>query len=354
MKLDELVRPAVRRMQAYSSARDEFHGQASIMLDANENSLGSAGGGPFNRYPDPHQRLLRARLATLNGVTAEQVFVGNGSDEAIDLLLRLTCRPGQDRIAITPPTYGMYEVSAALNEVQVETVPLNAEFQLDDAAIEQLLAIDAKLVFLCSPNNPTGNLLHAAAVERIARQARALVVIDEAYIDFANAPSWASRLDELPNLVVLRTLSKAWGLAALRVGVCLGSAELIAYLDKIKPPYNLSTIAQQLALEGLHDTQRFTALRDQLLEQRAWLRQRLEACPLVAKVFPSDANFLLVRLSRDATTVYRALLAHGIVVRNRSGQPGCHDCLRITVGSAEENQALMLALEALAQEDRTP
>ncbi|RYU83346.1 histidinol-phosphate transaminase [Hymenobacter persicinus] len=342
--LDSLVRPNIRAMKPYSSARDEFQGEARVMLDANENSLGSAGPDSFNRYPDPHQRAVKAALASLKGVSPDQLFLGNGSDEAIDLLVRLTCVPGQDSLLILPPTYGMYEVAANLNDVGIERVPLTADFKVSPQAVAQILASSAKLVWLCSPNNPTGNLLHAAAMEQILRGFRGLVVVDEAYADFAAAPSWTTRLAEFPNLVVLQTFSKAWGLAGLRLGMAFAAPDIIAYLNKIKPPYNVSEATQQHALAALADAPRFEQMRRELLTGRAWLAERLPALPIVEHVFPSDANFLLVRFHPDATAVYEYLLDKGIVVRNRTTQPGCAGTLRLTVGTATENELLLAAL----------
>ena len=339
-----LIRPSVERMQPYSSARDEFEGMAPVMLDANENSLGSVGPDDFSRYPDPHQRAIKADLAQLKGVAPTQIFLGNGSDEAIDLLVRLTCTPGQDHIIICPPTYGMYEVAANLNDVRVERLLLTPDFQLPAHAAEVLAASSAKLVFLCSPNNPTGNLLAADAVETILRTFKGLVVVDEAYADFADAPSWTTRLAEFPRLVVLQTFSKAWGLAGLRLGVAYAAPALIAYLDKIKPPYNISAATQQHALAALADVPKLTEMRADLLASRTWLAGQLPHLAFVEQVFPSDANFLLVRFAADATSVYEALRSRGIVVRNRTTQPGCAGCLRLTVGTAHENAQLLAAL----------
>ncbi len=347
--LESLIRPNVRAMKPYSSARDEFQGEAQVMLDANENSLGSAGPAQFNRYPDPAQRAVKAELAQLKHVRPAQIFLGNGSDEAIDLLVRLTCTPGgPDSILLLPPTYGMYEVAANLNDVRIERLPLTADFQLSPALVARVLASPAKLVFLCSPNNPTGNLLHAAAIEVILRGFPGLVVVDEAYADFAAAPSWTTRLAEFPNLVVLQTFSKAWGLAGLRLGMAFASPEIISYLNKIKPPYNISEATQQHALAALAAAPHFEELRQQLLTGRSWLAERLPALPIVAQVFPSAANFLLVRFHPDATAVYDYLLGRGIVVRNRTTQPGCAGTLRLTVGSPAENEKLLAALREFA------
>jgi histidinol dehydrogenase len=339
-----LIRPSVERMQPYSSARDEFEGMAPVMLDANENSLGSVGPDDFSRYPDPHQRAIKTRLAPLKGVTPDNIFLGNGSDEAIDLLVRLTCTPGQDGIAVCPPTYGMYEVAANLNDVRVERLPLTADFQLSADAAERLAQSTAKLVFLCSPNNPTGNLLAQEAVESILRHFKGLVVVDEAYADFAAAPSWITRLDEFPRLVVLQTFSKAWGLAGLRLGVAYAAPALIAYLNKIKPPYNISAATQQHAVAALAAAPQLPEMQAELLRGRALLAAQLPMLPIVEHVFPSDANFLLVRFNVDATSVYDQLRARGIVVRNRTSQPGCAGCLRLTVGTAAENVRLLQAL----------
>ena len=343
-----LIRPNVARMQPYSSARDEFEGLAPVMLDANENSLGSVGPDNFSRYPDPHQRAIKARLAPLKGLASAQIFLGNGSDEAIDLLVRLTCTPGQDHIVICPPTYGMYEVAANLNDVRVERLPLTAEFQLPDNAAEFLRASAAKLVFLCSPNNPTGNLLAQEAVEAILHNFRGLVVVDEAYVDFAAVPSWTTRLAEFPRLVVLQTFSKAWGLAGLRLGVAYAAPALIGLLNKIKPPYNISAATQQHALQALAAAPLLSAMREELLQGRAWLHEQLLQIAMVEQVFPSDANFLLVRFRQDATRIYDALSSRGIVVRNRTTQPGCAGCLRLTVGTPDENRQLVLALAEIS------
>ena len=339
-----LIRPSVERMLPYSSARDEFAGLAPVMLDANENSLGSVGPEDFSRYPDPHQRVIKAELAGLKGLLPGQIFLGNGSDEAIDLLVRLTCTPGQDSIVVCPPTYGMYEVAANLNDVRVERLPLGPDFQLPANAAEFLAASRAKLVFLCSPNNPTGNLLAQEAVETILRTFRGIVVIDEAYGDFAAAPSWTTRLAEYPRLVVLQTFSKAWGLAGLRLGVAYAAPALVALFDKIKPPYNISAATQQHALVALAAAAQLPVMRAELLEGRNWLVAELPKIALVEHIFPSDANFLLVRFRGSATVVYDALRARGIVVRNRATQAGCAGCLRLTVGNAEENRQLLRAL----------
>ena len=345
--LETLIRPNVRAMKPYSSARAEFTGAARVMLDANENSLGSAGPAEFNRYPDPHQTAVKQALAQVKGLAAAQVFLSNGSDEAIDLLVRLVARPGQDSVLCTPPTFGMYEVAAALNDVVLEQVPLDADFQLSSAAVQQILASKAKIAFLCSPNNPTGNALRPADIERVLRGFAGLVVVDEAYADFAEQPSWTTRLAEFPNLVVLQTFSKAWGLAGIRLGMAFASPELVAYLSRIKMPYNVSENTQRLALAALADISRFAALRQALLAGRAWLEAELPRLPVVAHVFPSDANFLLTRFHPDAGAVYQHLLERGIVVR-RPSQAVLAGTLRLTVGTPAENEALVAALREFA------
>jgi len=348
-EVEDLIRPVLRRMQPYSSARDEFEGMAPVMLDANENSLGSVGPADFRRYPDPHQRAIKEQLARLKGVDPEQIFLGNGSDEAIDLLLRLTCTPGQDSIVVCPPTYGMYEVAAQVNDLAVERLPLTADFALPPDAATVLAHSRARVLFLCSPNNPTGNLLAQEAMEEILASFRGLVVVDEAYADFADAPSWITRLAEFPRLVVLQTFSKAWGLAGLRLGVAYAAPALLAYLNTIKPPYNISTATQQHALAALVDAPRLEHYRQTVQHERARLSEQLQQLPLIETVFPSDANFLLVRVQADATVVYDQLQAAGIVVRNRTNQPGCAGCLRITVGTADENTQVVLALRQIGE-----
>jgi histidinol-phosphate aminotransferase len=343
MNLESLIRPNVRAMKPYSSARSEFQGEAQVMLDANENSLGSAGPAEFNRYPDPHQLTVKQALAPLKGVSPAQVFLSNGSDEVIDLLVRLVGVPGRDSLVIAPPTFGMYEVAAALNDIAVERVELDADFQLTADGVQQILASEAKIVFLCSPNNPTGNVLRAADIEAVLRGFKGLVVVDEAYADFADQPSWTTRLAEFDNLVVLQTFSKAWGLAGIRLGMAFGSEELIAYLNRIKAPYNVSENTQRLAVAALADTTRFEAMRQELLVGRDWLAAELAGLPIVAHIYPSDANFLLTRFRPDAGAVYQHLLSRGIVVR-RPSQPACAGTLRLTVGAPAENAALVAAL----------
>ncbi|MBF9253648.1 histidinol-phosphate transaminase [Pontibacter sp. 172403-2] len=341
--LEKIIRPNVLKMKAYSSARDEFKGAASVFLDANENSLGSLAGDNYNRYPDPHQKQLKKRIAELKGVRPEQIFLGNGSDEAIDLLFRMVCRPGQDTMLHLPPTYGMYEVSANLNDVALEAVQLTPDFQIPVEEVLLSIRPTTKLIFICSPNNPTGNLIEAGSIETILRSFDGLAVIDEAYADFADNPSWTTRLHEFPNLVVLQTFSKAWGMAGLRLGLAFAAAEIIAVMDKIKPPYNINQATQDLALQALAHTEALQDMLEEIRQERDLLLHALPQLDTVVKVYPSQANFILVKV-KDANGLYNYLLDKGIVVRNRSSLAGCEGCLRITIGTLEENQKLLQAI----------
>ena len=346
--LDQLLRSHIRLLTPYSSARDEYTGTEGIFLDANENPYGSASGsGDFNRYPDPHQQAIKQRLAPIKGVQPNQIFLGNGSDEPIDLLIRATCTPGTDNILIMPPTYGMYEVSAGINDVAVTKVPLTADFQVDTDAVLAAITNNTKLIWLCSPNNPSGNRLQNDAIHTVLRAAKqSLVIVDEAYVDFADGPSWTTQLDQYPNLVVLQTFSKAWGLAGLRLGMCFAHPDLIAILNRIKPPYNISAPAQSLALEALgHEADKNGFVR-QILIERQWLADALMAVPSVEKIYPSDANFLLVRFT-DAAGTFAGLIAEQVIVRDRSRVVLCDGCLRITVGTRTENERLLTVLHHL-------
>ena len=341
--LESIVRPNVLRMKPYSSARDEFKGVASVFIDANENNLGSLAGENYNRYPDPHQKKLKEVIAGIKGVKPTQIFLGNGSDEAIDLLFRMVCRPGQDSMLHLPPTYGMYEVSANLNEVELEAVQLTPYFQIPVLEVLKKVKDTTKLIFICSPNNPTGNSIDPESIETILDNFDGLVVLDEAYIDFAESPSWTTRLEEFPNLVVLQTFSKAWGMAGLRLGMAFASEEIIALLDKIKPPYNINEATQGLAFNALQHTEELAYMIEEIVQEREMLTQALPTLEVVEKVYPSDANFLLVKV-KDANGLYTYLLEKGIVVRNRSSLPGCEGCLRISIGTTEENQQLFRAI----------
>lgn len=332
------MRPNIRAMQPYSSARDEFHGSASVFLDANENPYNA----PYNRYPDPMQWTLKARISEIKGVPVESIFLGNGSDEPIDLLLRAFCEPGKEKMLTTDPTYGMYQVAAEVNNVACVKVPLRDDFSLDLPALLARIDDATKLIYLCSPNNPTGNSLGHDVIREVLRHFRGIVVVDEAYIDFSAGPSFLRELGEWPNLVVLQTLSKAWGCAAIRLGMAFASPEIIGVLNKIKYPYNVNLLTQEKALELLDEDRMRTQLA-QILQERTRLRRDLSAIPLVRRIYPTDANFLLVDVG-DADGVYHKLVEEGIIVRNRNRVTLCRGCLRITVGTPEEDDKLLAAL----------
>jgi histidinol-phosphate aminotransferase len=351
--IERVIRPHIFELTPYSSARDEYTGKIGVFLDANENPLGSVRTGTlnadeFNRYPDPHQVLIKEKLAPIKGVQPNQIFLGNGSDEAIDLLVRATCTPAKDSMIILPPTYGMYEVSAAINDVETIKVPLTADFQMDTQAILDAIQPNTKLIWVCSPNNPSGNLVQTEAIETLLNSFDGLVIVDEAYIDFAPITSWNQRLTEFPNLVVLQTFSKAWGLASLRLGMCFASVALIAILDKIKPPYNLSGPTQQYLYEALdHETSK-NEMVGQILREREKLTARLNEVSGVIRIHPSDANFLLVEFE-NAPGLMKYLIDERIIVRDRSKVTLCAGCLRITVGTDVENEVLLNALKKFQQ-----
>lgn len=338
--LQSLVRPNIWNLQPYSSARSEFQGTATVFIDANENPWNP----PYNRYPDPLQRTLKARIAEVKGVPETSIFTGNGSDEAIDLLLRIFCEPGVDNIVAIDPSYGMYQVAADINNVACRKVLLRTDFTLDVDALLAAADAQTKLIFLCSPNNPTGNSLDRQEMVRLLHTFEGIVVVDEAYIDFASQPSFLPELENYPNLVVLQTLSKAWGGAALRLGMAFASPAIIGLFNKVKYPYNVNLPAQREALALLNKPEQMEAQRQKVLEERERLRQAFEAAPFQYKVYPSDANFLLVEVGR-ANEIYAALVEKGVIVRNRNSVSLCRGCLRITVGTVDENTLLLQALE---------
>ena len=343
--LNTLVRKNIRELKPYSSARDEFKGEASIFLDANENSLGSPMIKWYNRYPDPLQLKVKEKISFVKQIPIDHIFLGNGSDEAIDLLYRCFCEPGIDEVIVFPPTYGMYEVSANINNVKTVKVPLTQEFQLDLPALEQSIKLNTKIIWICSPNNPSGNAMDRQAIEMILNNFDGLVVVDEAYVNFSRHQSFINIIDEYPNLVVLQTLSKAWGLAGLRVGMAFASVDIVGYLNKVKPPYNISQPVQDLALDALDELGQVNDMIRQLVESREQLKKDLLLIPDVLKVFPSDANFLLVKIN-DAKLMYDYLIQRGIVVRDRSNVLLCDDCLRITIGTEKENEVLIDAIRS--------
>ncbi len=338
--LQELTRPNIWALKPYSSARDEYSGKtASVFLDANENPYNA----PNNRYPDPLQKELKALIAPVKKVKPEQIFLGNGSDEAIDLLFRAFCRPGIDNVVAIHPTYGMYQVCADINDVEYRKVLLDEKFQFKAEDLLRASDENTKLIFLCSPNNPTGNNLDAKEIITLLQEFQGIVVVDEAYIDFSDQPSFVGILDEYPNLVILQTFSKAWGCAAIRLGMAFASPDIIGIFSKIKYPYNINLLTQQEALRMMqrhYEVQRWIST---LLEERARLMQAFTQLPCCKKVFPTDANFFLTRVS-NAKAIYDYLVDQGIIVRNRSNITRCEDCLRITVGTRPENDALLEAL----------
>jgi histidinol-phosphate aminotransferase len=342
--LDKLVRPNIKAMQPYSTARHENQQPAEVFLDANENSYGSPLPKAYNRYPDPLQWNLKEKISTIKGVPAQHIFLGNGSDEAIDVLMRIFCVPGKDNIIIHTPTYGMYEVAAATNDIGVKKLPMNPDYQPRTEALETAIDAHTKIIFFCSPNNPTGNCLEPALLELVLNNFDGLVVVDEAYINYARRPSFISWLTEYPNLVILQTCSKAWGLAGLRLGMAFASREIIDYMNKVKYPYNINTATIELALAALNGYTRVNEWIKETVAEREKMAAVLNQLPFVKKVYPSDANFLLVAME-DARLVYEYLALNQIIVRDRSHTPGCENCLRITIGTADENTRVLETLK---------
>jgi len=342
--LNSLIRPNIRTLTPYSSARDEFKGEASIFLDANENSFGSPLTKWYNRYPDPLQLKVKQKLSEIKGIPVSQMFLGNGSDECIDILIRAFCEPAIDNMIICPPTYGMYEVSANINNVQVKKVPLTPSYQLDLERLDEAIDGSTKMIFLCSPNNPTGNSLNREDVEALLNNYYGIVVIDEAYVNFSRYRSFTQELNEYPNLVVMQTLSKAWGLASLRFGMAFASEEIVNVMNKIKPPYNINQASQELVLQALNRVEEVNEMIREIVKERKFLEAELPKLQIVKNVHPSDGNFLLVQVT-SPVEIYHYLLDNGIVVRDRSRVELCEGCLRITVGTPSENKTLLMALD---------
>jgi histidinol-phosphate aminotransferase len=341
--LNNLLRENIKTLAPYSSARDEFTGEAKVFLDANENAIGSPLVKWYNRYPDPHQTKLKESISIVKAVPTHQIFLGNGSDECIDILYRCFCNPAKDNVIICPPTYGMYEVSANINDVDIRKAPLLDDFQLNLAHIETLVDAKTKLIWICSPNNPTGNSMHREDIELVLNNFNGIVVIDEAYINFSRHKSFIQDLADYPNLVVLQTFSKAWGMAGLRLGMAFSSPEIIEVLGRVKAPYNINQVTQDLAMRALEEVGQVNDMITELVQMREALKGFFEKLPLVKKVFASDANFLLVQME-NARAVYLYLLEKGIVVRDRSNVLLCDNCLRITIGTEKENTLLVDAL----------
>lgn len=345
-KLDAILRPNIKTLTPYSSARDEFKGEADIFLDANENSLGSSlDAHILNRYPDPLQWKVKEKIGKLKNVSPTNIFLGNGSDEAIDILIRAFCNPGNDNIIILPPTYGMYEVAAKINDVAIKSVNLNKDYQLDLAGIKSATDSNTKLIFVCSPNNPTGGSINRQDIESLLTFFKGIVVVDEAYIDFADSPGMLSNLDKYPNLVVLQTFSKAWGLAGLRVGIAFASKDIIDVFNKIKAPYNVGDLSQKMLMQALENKDRVREMVDLLKTERAKLLRELPSFSFIKDIAPSDANFLLVKTT-CADKLYDFLISNNVVVRNRSKLPLCEGGLRITVGTPNENTKLLSLLKS--------
>ncbi|MFZ1783766.1 MAG: histidinol-phosphate transaminase [Ferruginibacter sp.] len=352
MKFDlkKIVRENIWNLKPYSSARHEFTGKASVYLDANENAYGSplpmtnGERKDYNRYPDPLQWQLKFQLARIKGVPAENICIGNGSDEIIDLACRICCNPGRDNVIICPPTYGMYAVCADINDVDIRNVNLTNDFQLDVAGIMDAADTSTKLLFICSPNNPTGNSMNRADVAFLLTNFQGIVIIDEAYINYSKQKTFIQELTEYPNLIVMQTLSKAWGLAGLRLGLCYASMDIIDLFNKVKPPYNINEASQRIAWESLQHTEQVNEWITEVFEQKITLTRELTNFSFVKRVYPSDANFMLIKV-QEADSLYQHLADHEIVVRNRSKEPGCENCLRISIGTPVENQILLSALK---------
>ena len=342
--LKTIVRDNIKNLKPYSSARDEYKEVTDnmVFLDANENPFQNG----VNRYPDPQQNKVKTQLSKLKGISSENILLGNGSDEVLDLIFRAFCEPNKDQIITLPPTYGMYDVLANINAVENIEVPLELSFQPNFDNIQKAVNTKTKLLFLCSPNNPTANSFKANLIEKLISNFNGLVVIDEAYIDFSKEASWLNRLSEFSNLIVTQTLSKAYGMAGIRLGVCYASKDIISILNQIKPPYNVNELTQLKALERLSKPLDVTEEIQKILQQRDWLISELKQIACINKVFPSDANFILVKVD-NANKRYSELIAKGIVIRNRTTQPLCENCLRFTVGSQIENIKLITALKTL-------
>jgi len=342
MEIKDLIRENIKSLEAYSSARDEFKAMSSefVFIDANENPFDTG----LNRYPDPQQTLVKEALSKLKGISEEQILLGNGSDEVLDLIFRVFCEPRVDNVIVLPPTYGMYEVLANTNAIELVKIPLVENFQPNVKEIIKGQDAKTKLLFLCSPNNPTANSFDANKIETLIKEFNGIVVIDEAYIDFSIEDSWLCRLDEFPNLIVTQTLSKAYGLAAIRLGICYASKEIISILNKIKPPYNVNQLTQDVALKSLLNQEKVKNNITAIISERNQLIRDLENVEIVEKVYSSDANFLLVQVD-DATLRYKQLVKLGIIARNRTTQILCDNCLRFTVGTPDENKNLINTLK---------
>ena len=342
--LNKIVRSSIKGLKPYSSARDEFTGKADVYLDANENPFGNG----LNRYPDPYQKALKKEISKIKNIHEESIILGNGSDEVIDLLFRAFCEPGKDEVIIFPPTYGMYQVCADVNNVKTKKVPLTSDFEVDELSLLETVDEKSKIIWFCSPNNPTGNTMDPAVIKNILNCFEGIVVIDEAYIDFSDSQSWIDFLEFHPNLFIIQTLSKAWGLAGIRLGMGFGSKEIISVLNKIKPPYNVNSLTQEKAIEAIGYLDEKNETIDAILVEKAKLKEKLNQIDGVQKIYQSDANFLLVKID-NATNIYNKLVEQSIIVRNRSSVTLCENCLRITVGKPAENEKLLNAIKEITR-----
>ena len=344
MNIQDLIRPNIKALKPYSSARDEFQelDGEMVFLDANENPFENG----VNRYPDPQQTTLKQKLSDIKGISINNILLGNGSDEVLDLIVRTFCEPNQDNIIVLPPTYGMYEVLANINVVDVIEVQLSNNFQPQVEQILKASNTNTKLLFLCSPNNPTGNSFNQNEIETLLKKFKGIVVIDEAYIDFSEQESWLSRLEEFPNLIITQTLSKAYGMAGIRLGICYASSEIVSVLNSIKPPYNVNELTQQFAIERLSKESVIAKEVVEIISERNILVEELQSINFIKTIYPTDANFVLVKVD-DANNRYKQLIKKRIVIRNRTNQPLCDNCLRLTVGTSVENQTLLIALNSL-------
>jgi histidinol-phosphate aminotransferase len=344
VNIESLIRQNIKKLKPYSSARSEFRGNAEVFLDANENSYGSPLDVNYSRYPDPLQWKLKQEISKIKGIPPQNIFIGNGSDEVIDIAFRIFCEPAKDNVIICPPTYGMYKVCANINNVAVKEVLLTNDFQLDVDGVLSAIDNHTKLLFLCSPNNPTGNNLRRKDIEYLIKNFKGIVVIDEAYINFSSQKPFLQELTKYENLIIMHTLSKAWGLAGLRLGLGFASELIIDYFNKVKPPYNINGSSQLLGLQALEKINEVNNNIKTIVSQRNFLEQELKQFDFIKKIYPSDANFILLKVS-DADRLYQHLLMNRIIVRNRNSEPLCENCIRVTIGTQSENEKLLNSLK---------
>jgi len=344
VNIESLIRQNIKKLKPYSSARSEFRGNAEVFLDANENSYGSPLDVNYSRYPDPLQWKLKQEISKIKGIPPQNIFIGNGSDEVIDIAFRIFCEPAKDNVIICPPTYGMYKVCANINNVAVKEVVLTNDFQLDVDGVLSAIDDHTKLLFLCSPNNPTGNNLRREDIEYLIKNFKGIVVIDEAYINFSSQKPFLQELTQYENLIIMHTLSKAWGLAGLRLGLGFASELIIDYFNKVKPPYNINGSSQLLGLQALEKINEVNNNIKTIVSQRNFLEQELKQFDFIKKIYPSDANFILLKVS-DADRLYQHLLMNRIIVRNRNSEPLCENCIRVTIGTQSENEKLLNSLK---------